>query len=158
MLESLFNKVAGLKVSNFVKKWLQHKCFPVNFREFLKTPFLTEHLRWLLLKRVCEGTSLVNLFHPVILTYLETITDRSERCPTAIVETFIDSLVDISLTFDVGFNVLIYSASLIFLSILLSQLLLRILKSSFHTWVDFFHTWVCWLFPYVSVLTFTSVF
>ena len=34
-----FNKVAGLR----------HRCFPVNFVKFLRTPFLTEHLRWLLL-------------------------------------------------------------------------------------------------------------
>ena len=38
MLESLFNKVAGLKACNFIKNELQHKCFPVNFRKFLKTP------------------------------------------------------------------------------------------------------------------------
>ena len=25
------------------------RCFPVNFANFLRTPFLTEHLRWLLL-------------------------------------------------------------------------------------------------------------
>ena len=48
------------------------------------------------------------------------------------------SRIDFSLTFNVGFNVLIYSASLIFLFMLLLQLPLRILKSSFHTWV-------CWL-------------
>ena len=29
---------------------LQHRCFPVNFVKFLSAPFLTEHLRWLLLK------------------------------------------------------------------------------------------------------------
>ena len=29
MLESLFNKIAGLKVWNFIKKRLQYKCFPV---------------------------------------------------------------------------------------------------------------------------------
>ena len=28
---------------------LWHRCFPVNFAKFLRTPFLTEHLRWLLL-------------------------------------------------------------------------------------------------------------
>ena len=27
VLESLFNKAAGLKGYNFVKKWLQHRCF-----------------------------------------------------------------------------------------------------------------------------------
>ena len=29
---------------------LWHKCFPMNFVKFLRTPFLTEHLWWLLLK------------------------------------------------------------------------------------------------------------
>ena len=33
-----------------LKKRLCHRCFPVNFAEFPKTPFLTEHLQWLLLK------------------------------------------------------------------------------------------------------------
>ena len=31
MLESLFNKVARLKASNFIKKRLQHRCFPLKF-------------------------------------------------------------------------------------------------------------------------------
>ena len=29
-LESLFNEVAGLLACNFIKKRLQHNCFPVN--------------------------------------------------------------------------------------------------------------------------------
>ena len=33
----------------FLKKRLFHGCFPVNFVKFLRTPFCTEHLRWLLL-------------------------------------------------------------------------------------------------------------
>ena len=44
-----FNKVADLKPATFLKKRLWHRCFPVNFAEFLRTSFLTEHLRWLLL-------------------------------------------------------------------------------------------------------------
>ena len=32
------------------KKRFWHRCFPVNFAKFLRTPFLTEHPRWLLLK------------------------------------------------------------------------------------------------------------
>ena len=32
-----------------LKKRLWHRRFPVNFTKFLGTPFLTEHLRWLLL-------------------------------------------------------------------------------------------------------------
>ena len=30
MLKSLFNKVVCLKVCNFIKKILQHSCFPMN--------------------------------------------------------------------------------------------------------------------------------
>ena len=33
-----------------LKKRLWHRWFPVNFAKFLRTPFLTEHLWWLLLK------------------------------------------------------------------------------------------------------------
>ena len=48
MLEPLFNKVAGLKACNFVKKRLQHRCFPLKFIKFLRTHFFREHLPWLL--------------------------------------------------------------------------------------------------------------
>ena len=34
MLESLFNKVAGLRTCNFIKKRLQHRCFPVKLQNF----------------------------------------------------------------------------------------------------------------------------
>ena len=44
VLESMFNKVRGLKFCNFIKKRLQHRCFPVKFVKFLRTPFFTEHL------------------------------------------------------------------------------------------------------------------
>ena len=40
LLQRLFcNKVAGLKVCNFIKKSLWHRCFPVNLAKFLRTPF-----------------------------------------------------------------------------------------------------------------------
>ena len=32
--KSLLNKVAGLKAWNFIKKRLQHRCFPVKFAKF----------------------------------------------------------------------------------------------------------------------------
>ena len=35
--------------ATLLKKGLYHRCFPVNFEKFLKTPFFTEHLQWLLL-------------------------------------------------------------------------------------------------------------
>ena len=44
-----FNKVAGLAPATLLKKRLWHRCFPVNFVKFLRTPFYIEHLWWLLL-------------------------------------------------------------------------------------------------------------
>ena len=35
-----FNKVAGLEPATLFKKRLWHRCFPVNFVKFLRTPFL----------------------------------------------------------------------------------------------------------------------
>ena len=50
IFQNLFlNKVAGLRPATLLKKRLWHRCFPVNFAKFLRTPFLTEHLRWVLL-------------------------------------------------------------------------------------------------------------
>ena len=40
MPESLFNKVTGLRPVTLLKKRLWHRCFPVNFAKFLRTPFL----------------------------------------------------------------------------------------------------------------------
>ena len=44
-----FNKVARLRTATLLKKRLRHRCLPVNFVIFLKTPFFKEHLWWLLL-------------------------------------------------------------------------------------------------------------
>ena len=43
-----FNKVAGLTPTTLFKKRLWRRCFPVNFAKFLRTPFIIEHLWWLL--------------------------------------------------------------------------------------------------------------
>ena len=48
-LESVFNKTAGPKVYNFIKKRLQLRFLPVKFVKFLKTSFFTEQFQWLLL-------------------------------------------------------------------------------------------------------------
>ena len=40
MLESLFNKLAGLKGCNFIKKTLQQRYFSVNIANFLRTAIL----------------------------------------------------------------------------------------------------------------------
>ena len=42
VLESLFNKFAVLKDCKFIKKRLQHRCFPVNI---FKNSYFEEHLR-----------------------------------------------------------------------------------------------------------------
>ena len=67
MLESLFNKVTGLEPCNFIKKRLQHKCFPVNFCEFLRTLMFTEHVRLLLLYLPRYDTSKLELQNTLVL-------------------------------------------------------------------------------------------
>ena len=44
-----FIKKRLCRPATLLKKGLCHRCFPVNFEKFLKTPFFTEHLQWLLL-------------------------------------------------------------------------------------------------------------
>ena len=58
------------KVSTLLKKKLWHKCFPANYAIFLKTSFLTEHLRWLLLSFI--GCTVIgsSLGSSVIESYL----------------------------------------------------------------------------------------
>ena len=47
---SLLHKVAGLRSATLLKKRLWHKCFSVNFAKFLRTPFLQNTSRRLLLE------------------------------------------------------------------------------------------------------------
>ena len=42
VLESLFHNVAGLKVCNFIKERLQHRCFPVSDYKIFKSRFFIE--------------------------------------------------------------------------------------------------------------------
>ena len=44
-MESPFNKVASLQPWNFIKKRLQHICFPVKFAKFFKNTYFEEYLR-----------------------------------------------------------------------------------------------------------------
>ena len=46
-----------IKACNFIKKRLRDRCFPVNFAKFLRTPFFTEHLQWLLLNNAVNNLS-----------------------------------------------------------------------------------------------------
>ena len=45
-----FNKITGLRTATLLKKRLLHRCFPVNFAKFLRTPFLQNSSGRLLLK------------------------------------------------------------------------------------------------------------
>ena len=56
VLDSLFNEVAGLTVSNFIKKRLQARWCPVKFVKFLRTPIL---------KNICERL-LLNVYAHII--------------------------------------------------------------------------------------------
>ena len=58
-----FNKVTGLRPATSLKKRLWHRCFSVNFAEFLRTPFITEHL-WCLFLEI-QIKSLEILFNPL---------------------------------------------------------------------------------------------
>ena len=51
-----------LRPATLLKKWLWHRCFPVNFANFLRTYFFIEHLRWVLLV-----IHLNSSFHPCIV-------------------------------------------------------------------------------------------
>ena len=54
LCQTLFlNKVTSHRPTTFLKKRLLHKCFPKTFLKFLRTTFLTEYLRWLLLQWKC---------------------------------------------------------------------------------------------------------
>ena len=44
-----FSRVAGQRPVTSLKKRLWHRCFLVNIAKFIRTPFLKEHLWWMLL-------------------------------------------------------------------------------------------------------------
>ena len=46
---SFLIKLLAPPPATLLKKRLWHRCFPVNFGKFLRTPFFTEHLWWLFL-------------------------------------------------------------------------------------------------------------
>ena len=70
MLESPFNRLVGFKTCNFLKKRLQHRCFPVNIAKFLRT---------LILMKICEQLLLqfllltVNISSWVLVSVLNSI-------------------------------------------------------------------------------------
>ena len=59
-LPEVLCKKGVLRPATLLKKRLWHKCFPVNFAKFLRTPFSVDHLRWLLLKYLKKVISVFN--------------------------------------------------------------------------------------------------
>ena len=74
-----FNKVAGLRPATLLKKRLWHRCFPVHFAKFLKTNFLTEHLRWLLLHELATEESTFTYFKRYLKRLPGSFTGRSQK-------------------------------------------------------------------------------
>ena len=73
-----FNKVAGLRPATLLKKRLWHRCFPVNFVKFLRTPFYIEHL-WRLLLTFNMNTSLDLVLCTSLLPFLSVKVDAFFR-------------------------------------------------------------------------------
>ena len=61
-----------------LKKTLCHRCFPVNFAKFLRTPFFIEHLWWLFLLYLIGFTRLTG--DCVVITLSPTMTKASFLC------------------------------------------------------------------------------
>ena len=55
-LKKKHNKHNNLRPATLLKKEFWRRCFPVNFAKFLRTPFFTEHLWWLLLRALSFKT------------------------------------------------------------------------------------------------------
>ena len=54
---------SGMRPATLLKKRAWHRCFPVNFVKFLRTPFFKEHLQWLLLHMSRKRTVLQNFLY-----------------------------------------------------------------------------------------------
>ena len=83
--------------ATLLKKSLWHKCFPVNFTKFLRTPFFTEHLEWLSSSKWrvtvsgelmflesydnCDVTITVLSFYDVAKQFLITISNKHLNSP-----------------------------------------------------------------------------
>ena len=64
-----------------MKKRLQRRGFPVKFAKFLKTPFFTEHLQWLLLKNGLERKYEISPVYMTKVAGLQRKTSEKERLP-----------------------------------------------------------------------------
>ena len=82
----IFNKVAGLRLATLLKMRLWHRCFPVNFVKFRRTPFFIEHLRWLLLRVLfsCEFFQPTPLVRSASQNYVTNVLHWKEKSFTIV--------------------------------------------------------------------------
>ena len=75
---------------DFIKKRLQHRCFPMKFVKLIRTPFFTKHLWWLLL------FNFINFLYSAVndAKYLKTSKCRGvlEPSPTFMMEFFVKTV------------------------------------------------------------------
>ena len=63
-----------------LKKRLWHRCFPVNFARFLRIPFFTEHLRWLLLSvQILYRKTVLLKYQTVFLDHADFLVNTKEN-------------------------------------------------------------------------------
>ena len=91
MLQSLFNKVAGLQACSFIKKRLQDWCFPCKYCEIFKNSFFEEYLRM-----AAFGYSSLN-GHKSYMFVMVSFTKRKTFLMTEETDTF--QLSDLSLVY-----------------------------------------------------------
>ena len=85
-------RVSFLMPATLIKKRLWHRCFPVNFEKFLRTPFLIEHLWWLLLNAmwVSIPTCIIVLANSVNDCWLYHVLENTDWKTTLIGKYFSD--------------------------------------------------------------------
>ena len=67
----LFQCLWPIRRHHLLKKRPWHRCFPVNFAKFLRTPFFTENLRWLLLDILYDLRMIILVVQPVYIILLK---------------------------------------------------------------------------------------
>ena len=71
----------GLRLATLLKKSLWYSCFPLNFAKFLRIPFFTEHLWWLLLR--VDSTldkTLIYIFYITEVKYINHNAKKHKKC------------------------------------------------------------------------------
>ena len=81
-----FIKVASLMPATFLKKRLQHRCFPLDFAKFLRTPFFTVHLRRLLLFDLEKICGILNMPEPMTQNNFDKLSNLVNNAAKAVAE------------------------------------------------------------------------